>query len=175
MQKSETRPGASTKMSAGVLTDLANRGIGDETPKNSVYKYLGFTFVALACAGVVLPVLPTTPFILLAASCFAKSSDKWHAWLLQSPTFGKLIRNWDEYRCITRRSKIIAFTSMVAFGGYSTFFVLESIYAQAFTAGLVCYAMFFVGRVKTCESCPALGSKRLDDVPDANGPGMNLG
>jgi uncharacterized membrane protein YbaN (DUF454 family) len=68
----------------------------------------GVVFVAMGAIGVILPLLPTTPFLLLAAYCFARSSPKLHGWLLNHPTFGPLISNWDRYGSIDRRSKRIA-------------------------------------------------------------------
>jgi len=68
----------------------------------------GVVFVAIGAIGVILPLLPTTPFLLLAAYCFARSSPKLHDWLLNHPSFGPLISNWDRYGSIDRRSKRIA-------------------------------------------------------------------
>ena len=59
--------------------------------KNGLLVVAGFISIALGVIGIVLPLLPTTPFILLAASCFAKSSPRFHRWLLQHPSFGPLI------------------------------------------------------------------------------------
>jgi uncharacterized membrane protein YbaN (DUF454 family) len=68
----------------------------------------GVVFVAIGTIGVILPLLPTTPFLLLAAYCFARSSPKLHDWLLNHRSFGPLISNWDRYGSIDRRSKFIA-------------------------------------------------------------------
>ena len=68
----------------------------------------GGLFVVIGAIGVVLPLLPTTPFLLLAAYCFARSSPRLHDWLLTHKTFGPLIKNWDEYGSIDPRAKRIA-------------------------------------------------------------------
>ena len=68
----------------------------------------GIVFVVIGAIGVVLPLLPTTPFLLLAAYCFARSSPRLHDWLLTHKTFGPLIKNWDEYGSIDPRAKRIA-------------------------------------------------------------------
>ncbi|MCF6310874.1 MAG: YbaN family protein [Verrucomicrobiales bacterium] len=117
-----------------------------------MYLSLGFLFVALAALGVFLPVLPTTPFLILAAACFAKSSKKRHQWLLDHPIFGPSIRNWEEHRCMTLRSKVIALTTMGLFGSYSTLFLLNNIYLQIASGLLVATGMIFVGRIKVCEN-----------------------
>jgi uncharacterized membrane protein YbaN (DUF454 family) len=68
----------------------------------------GIVFVVIGAIGVILPLLPTTPFLLLAAYCFARSSPRLHDWLLTHKTFGPLIKNWDEYGSIDPRAKRIA-------------------------------------------------------------------
>jgi uncharacterized membrane protein YbaN (DUF454 family) len=60
----------------------------------------------------VVPVLPTTPFILLAAACFARSSDRFYHWLLHHRTFGPLVREWRQYRSIPYRTKLLAIAMM---------------------------------------------------------------
>lgn len=66
---------------------------------------VGFLSVGLAAAGIVLPLLPTTPFLLLAAACFLRSSDRLHRWLIGHRWFGSYIRDYREYGGITRRAK----------------------------------------------------------------------
>jgi uncharacterized membrane protein YbaN (DUF454 family) len=73
---------------------------------------LGVTSLALGALGIVLPLLPATPLIILAAFFFAKSSPALHDWLLQSRTFGKAIRDWRERRAISRKGKIAAIVAM---------------------------------------------------------------
>ena len=69
----------------------------------------GFLSVGLAVAGILLPLLPTTPFVLLAAYCFARCSPRLHGWLLAHQTFGPLITNWQRERAIPRRAKLAAY------------------------------------------------------------------
>lgn len=65
----------------------------------------GWLAIALGTIGIVLPVLPTTPFLLLAAWCFARSSERFHHWLLSNRVFGPMIRDWQENRCIAIGTK----------------------------------------------------------------------
>ncbi len=59
----------------------------------------------LGIAGIVLPLLPTTPFILLASACFMRGSPAFHRWLHEHKTFGPLLENWHKHRAITRKVK----------------------------------------------------------------------
>jgi uncharacterized membrane protein YbaN (DUF454 family) len=68
----------------------------------------GLFFVALGVAGAFLPILPTTPFIILAAACFARSSPRLEAWLLSHRVFGPMLRDWRERGAIPRRAKSAA-------------------------------------------------------------------
>lgn len=117
-----------------------------------MFKILGFIFVGLATLGAFLPLLPTTPFLLLAAGCFARSSKKWHNWLIQNPTFGKLIQDWQAHRCIPLKSKVIALSMIMLFGGSSVLFAVDHIYLKIFGACVVLYGIYFVGRLKTCKN-----------------------
>lgn len=77
-----------------------------------VYLVLGLLFVALGFAGAFLPVLPTTPFLILAAACFARSSPRLENWLLSHPRFGSLLKAWRERGAIPARAKLLALMGM---------------------------------------------------------------
>lgn len=66
---------------------------------------LGWLAVVLATLGVVLPLLPTTPFLLLAAWCFARSSPRFHHWLLYRSWFGSYLRHWQQHRALPAGAK----------------------------------------------------------------------
>jgi hypothetical protein len=72
----------------------------------------GVTCVVLGIVGLVLPVLPTTPFMLLAAYCFARASPRLHRRLLRSRAFGPMIREWQQHRAIPWRTKVTAIVLM---------------------------------------------------------------
>jgi uncharacterized protein len=78
---------------------------------------LGWLFVALGVIGAFLPVMPTTPFLLLAVACFTRSSPRLEAWLLNHPRFGGPLRDWRKNGAISRKAKIAAVSMMgVSYG-----------------------------------------------------------
>jgi uncharacterized membrane protein YbaN (DUF454 family) len=65
----------------------------------------GFASLALGVVGIVTPLLPTVPFVLLAAACFARGSARWEAWLLAHPRWGPMVRDWRASHSVPRRAK----------------------------------------------------------------------
>ena len=109
-------------------------------------KITGIFFVGLAILGVVLPILPTTTFLLVAAACFAKSSPKMQRMLLANKTFGPLIHDWQKYRSIPRKAKRIALLTMILSVCWSAF-MLKSTMLTALVVALVIGPFIFVWRL----------------------------
>jgi len=97
----------------------------DSPAMRALFVLLGFLFVGLGVAGAVLPVLPATPFFLLAAACFARASARFYNWLLNNPTFGPTIVEWRRYRSIRFRTKISAIVLMASMLTISTLFFVK--------------------------------------------------
>jgi uncharacterized membrane protein YbaN (DUF454 family) len=110
----------------------------------------GFLLTGLAALGLFLPLLPTTPLLLLAAACFANSSEKWHRWLVNHNIFGPIIRSWQEQRCIPPKAKVIAILSIILFGGYAVGFAVENMYIRIAGALVLLIGLVFVLRIKVC-------------------------
>ena len=87
----------------------------------------GTICVMLGAIGIVLPILPTTPFLLAAAACYYKSSERMHRWLLNNKWFGEYIRNYTDGKGLTRKTKIIALTVLWITIILSTIFMLNRI------------------------------------------------
>jgi hypothetical protein len=96
----------------------------------------GAICVVLGVIGIFLPLLPTTPFMLLAAACFARSSRRFHQWLLANRTFGPLIREWEKHRSIPRRTKLTAIGLMSLTLAVSIVFFVEPRWLQAVLAAI---------------------------------------
>lgn len=102
----------------------------------AAYLVAGFVCLGLGILGVVLPVLPTTPFILLAAACFARSSDRFYRWLVEHRHFGPLVREWREHRSIPYRTKVWAIVLMSSTLALSIVFFVRAPWLQAALAAL---------------------------------------
>lgn len=79
--------------------------------------------LALGIIGIVLPLLPTTPFILLAAFAAARGSERLHAWMRHHPQFGPMLRDWERDGAVSRRAKL--FASVTMFGSAVTLFIFS--------------------------------------------------
>lgn len=82
--------------------------------KRHFYLIAGWSSLALGAIGAVLPLLPTVPFVILAAFCFARSSPRLEAWLLAHPVFGRHIIAWRDHGAISRKGKVAATVAFAA-------------------------------------------------------------
>ena len=94
----------------------------------------GLAALALGIAGIFLPVLPTTPLVLLAATCFARSYRPFHEWLLAHRLFGPLVREWHEHRSIPYRTKLLAIGMMAGALTVSIVFFVDPPWLKAVLA-----------------------------------------
>ncbi|MBN2767170.1 MAG: YbaN family protein [Paludibacteraceae bacterium] len=88
-----------------------------------IYTILGLVTLSLGIVGVFLPLLPTTPFILLSAFLFARGSQRLNRWLLNHRVFGKMIHDYQEEKSIPLHAKIYAISLLWISISYATFFV----------------------------------------------------
>jgi uncharacterized membrane protein YbaN (DUF454 family) len=99
-----------------------------ERPRSvrAIYLGLGWICLGLGAVGTVLPVLPTTPFLLLAAACWARSSRRFHDWLVGHRTFGPTVRTWQRHRALPPGVKGPAIALVVLTIGLSVVFGLQA-------------------------------------------------
>jgi uncharacterized protein len=94
-------------VSAGAQVSRRTKGV------RLAFLITGHVCVALAVLGIVLPLLPATVFLLAAAACYARGSQKFYDWLLHHKWFGPPIRDWRRYKAMTVKSKVLAIVSVV--------------------------------------------------------------
>lgn len=109
-----------------------------------VFLTLGWLSLLLGIIGIFLPVLPTTPFALLAAYFFSKSSERLHQWLLRQKHLGPLIKNWENYGVIRPRAKILATVTMALLFSYTTLFVPVSVYIKILVNAIGVSVLIFI-------------------------------
>ena len=107
---------------------------------------IGLLAILAALLGVLLPLLPTTPFVLLAAFAFARSSSRLHRWLHNHALFGRLIENWNRYGAISLRAKTAGLVSMAAVFGVSVLLGASSFVLIVQALVLSLSAAFIVSR-----------------------------
>jgi uncharacterized membrane protein YbaN (DUF454 family) len=98
--------------------------------KRSLYLVFGTVFLILGGVGIFLPILPTTPFLLLSAACYYKSSKRMHYWMLNNRWFGNYLRNYAEGKGISLRAKLFTVSLLWLLIIYSVFFVLSNLIVQ---------------------------------------------
>ena len=81
--------------------------------------------LGLGVLGIFLPLLPTTPFVLLAAACYARGSERFHQWLLANRTFGPMVYEWERHRSLPYRTKVTAIVLMSLTMGISIVFFVR--------------------------------------------------
>lgn len=86
---------------------------------------MGWIFFGLGIIGAVLPVMPTAPFILLSAGCWARSSRRFHFWLINHRFFGKFVRDWEDRHAVPRYAKWLA-TAMMTLSAMMMFYRLPA-------------------------------------------------
>ncbi len=111
----------------------------------------GLGFVGLACLGVALPGVPTVPFLLVAAACFARSSRRLHEGLLANRVFGPLLRDWQERRTVPPRARVVGIAMIVGVGAVSVR-SLGNPYLRVLVILLLCVPVAVLVRARSTPS-----------------------
>jgi len=119
-------------------------------PFRQLVFWAGFLCVGLASLGIVLPLLPTTPLLLVAAACFARTDPRFHRWLLTNRVFGPIIRDWQQHRCIPLRAKVATVIMVGLVGGSSVVFFVPLLPVQ------ILVGVFLVGLLAWILSHPSV-------------------
>ena len=116
------------------------------TPLRFILLATGWVSLALGIIGIFLPLLPTTPFVLLSAYCFSKSSPRLHQWLVNQPRLGPMIRNWEQQGSISQNAKVTATVLIVSLFSFSLLFLNISILLKS---TLICIGAGVLGFIWT--------------------------
>lgn len=101
------------RINARIIVFMDNGYMNTMTPASLGYRIIAYISLALAVAGIALPLLPTTPFVLLAAWAAGRASPEFRHWLHNHRTFGPIIENWQQGHIIPLRAKWIAFVMLM--------------------------------------------------------------
>ncbi len=129
----------------------------------------GTFFVALGVLGVFVPVLPTTPFLLVAAFCYARSSERFLHWLLTNRWFGAYIKNYREGRGIPLREKLLTIVALWLSISFSFLYVVESWWGKLLLAAVAVGVTVHLLRIKTPRvdaKTHLVGKLHLPDEPE---------
>ncbi|HEY3984843.1 DUF454 family protein [Cedecea sp.] len=119
--------------------------------KRIILIIIGWLAVVLATLGVVLPLLPTTPFLLLAAWCFAQSSPRFHHWLLYRSWFGGYLRHWQQYRAMPPGAKPRALLFILVTFAVSLWLV-KILWVRILLLVILCALLLFIGRMPVVDA-----------------------
>ncbi len=111
----------------------------------------GWLSVGLGFVGIFIPMLPTTPFMLLAAACFAKSSPKFHHWLMNNKIFSRYIRDYREKRGMKLSSKILSISMLNITISLSVIFATEILWLRIILIAIAMAVTIHLLRIKTLK------------------------
>jgi len=112
----------------------------------SLYLGAGCAALMLGALGVLLPILPTTPFVLLAAACFARGSERFHTRLMTNRYTGPVILEWRLHRSVTHKTKRMAYT-MTALSFSVSILIVPEIWQKIMLVTIACILAFYLSRL----------------------------
>ena len=116
--------------------------------QNHLLIILGWFFIALGAIGVVLPILPTTPFLIVALALFAKSSPRFHQMLRNNVWFGPSLKQWEDKKTLSRRTKYKASLLIIITFAISIAIFDDTIQLQLLLIGIAIVLLLFIWRIK---------------------------
>jgi uncharacterized membrane protein YbaN (DUF454 family) len=129
------------------------RRIGERL-KRVLYIICGTVSLVLGTIGIIIPVLPTTPFLLLSAACYARGSARLHSWLLNNRGFGRYIRDYHEGRGVSLRHKLAALFLLWLSIGYALIFAVSHWGVRLLLLVIAAGVTLHLTRMKTRKTHP---------------------
>lgn len=117
--------------------------------RKPLFVAVGSVSLALGIAGIFLPLLPTTPFLLLASACYLRGSERMHRWLLGHGRLGAYIRQFEEGKGIPRRAKAVAIALLWVSIAHAVYMVAEATALRVFLVLLACGVTAYLLRLPT--------------------------
>ncbi len=128
---------------------MTERGLS--RTKRALFFVAGSLFLGLGVLGMALPLLPTTPFLLLSVACYCRSNKRMYRWVIGNRYFGEYIRNYREGKGIPLRTKALVLGLLWATIGYSAFVALGILFAQATLLAIGIGVTIHIVRLPTFE------------------------
>lgn len=122
---------------------------------------IGSIAVILAILGVFLPLLPTTPFLLLASACYVRGSERMHRWLLHNRFFGEYLRNIEHKRGMPLRGKVITLIVLWVSMSYSIY-IVKALFVKVVLIAIAAGVTIMILRMKTLERAAADAARFTD-------------
>lgn len=114
---------------------------------------IGVISMVLGVIGIFLPVLPTTPFLLLAAACFIRSSERLYNFLIKNKYFGKYIKDYREGKGIPKKTKILAISLLWISIGITVIFIISKVILRIIITIVASVVTVHIVKTKTKEVC----------------------
>ncbi|EEF80969.1 YbaN family protein [Methylophaga thiooxydans] len=122
--------------------------------KQYLFISLGWAFVVLGAIGAVVPLLPTTPFLILALACFAENSPRFHNMLLHHRWFGPALQQWEKNHTIRHSVKKKVYLLIIVTFGISITVLWGRPWLQLMLVGICLILLWFISRIKESEHLP---------------------
>jgi len=137
--------------SQGQSDDQSEAPIARGKFKRFIWTITGTFFLALGLIGIVVPLLPTTPFLLLAAACYLRGSRRMYRWLLTNRIFGRYLRDYREKRGIPMKVKVATISLLWATIAFTAFIVLQDLIVQIILLAIAAAVTMHILLIRTAR------------------------
>jgi len=126
--------------------------LGNRLARKYLLVVIGHLSLVLGLIALLLPVIPTSPFLVVAAACYARSSPRFRKLLIDNPHVGPAILKWEQNRCLVRKHKILFIAILAIAFSSSAFLFMETLTTQFIMLAVGLIAILAVGSIKVCRA-----------------------